>query len=346
MNFFTRSRKNPILKPFPNHKWESFKVYNCGAIYENNKYHLFYRAVGKGNSWHSSIGYAVSDNGEVFTRFKKPLLYPKKPFEKLGVEDPRITKVDNTFFMTYTAYDGDCARLGLATSSNLKSWIRHGVMLKKWNLIDAGGFVVEWDEARKNSKIAPELSKAGVIFPEVIGGKYWMLFGDSNIWLATSNNGLTWRAGPKPFLRPRKGNHFDSVHVEMGPSPIKTEKGWLVLYHGIDKKIYYRIGFLLLDLNNPSKILYRSDNPIFEPEESYELKGIVDILPGGLKALQKMNKAKLKKFLEAADKTGRMPKVTFCCGATLVGDALRIYYGASDTFICTATASLKNILDR
>lgn len=339
---FTRSKNNPILKPNKNHDWESRKVYNCGAICENNQYHLFYRAVG--DDWISSIGYAVSEDGENFERFNKPILFPESDLEKRGLEDPRISKINDVYFLTFTAYDGYAARLNFAVSKDLKNWEKRGVMMPDWNSEKAGAFRVKWDEARNTGAAKKEWSKAGGVFSEKIDNRYWMLFGDSNIWLANSSDGLKWEQEWEPFIRPRKGNYFDNAHIEMGPPPIKTDAGWLVLYHGIDDKIVYRLGFLLLDLNNPSKILYRSDKPIFEPEEPYELSGIVDILPGGLKAMEKMSKEELNEFLEKHKQSGRMPQVIFCCGAVVVNGILRIYYGASDSVICTATAKLGNIL--
>ena len=130
----------------------------------------------------------------------------------------------------------------------------------------------------------------------------------------------------------------------MGPPPIKTKKGWLVLYHGINDSHWYKIGFLLLDLKNPRKIIYRSEKPIFGPEKDYEMSGIVDVLPGGLETMQKMSKKELKNFLAKNDTKGTMPKVTFCCGAIVVNDILRIYYGASDSVICTAIANINDLL--
>lgn len=165
------------------------------------------------------------------------------------------------------------------------------------------------------------------------------------MWFATSADGVKWTGDQIPFLGPRDGDFFDNTFVEMGPSPIKTEKGWLVLYHGIDNKHCYKIGFLLLDLADPRKIIFRSDSPIFEPAKDYEMSGIVDVLPGGLEAMQKMTEEELKNFLVENNDKGTMPKVTFCCGATVVNEKLRIFYGASDSVICTATADLKDILD-
>lgn len=304
---------------------------------------MFYRAVGEGSLWHSSIGYAVSDDGEHFERFDEPLLTPKLELESLGIEDPRVVKIGDAYVMAYTGYDGDSARLLIATSGDLRHWERHGEVIPQWDLEKAHGFQVKWDEARfTQTALNKRWIKSGGIFSEKIDDRYWMLFGDSNMWFATSRDGLKWEPVWEPFIRPRAGM-FDSVHVEMGPPPIKTEKGWLVLYHGIDEKIVYRIGFLLLDLGDPREILYRSDEPVFEPQEPYELSGIVDILPGGLKKLQSMSKEELNEFLRTAEVKGFMPKVVFCNGAVLAGDTLRIYYGASDSVICTATVKLDDI---
>jgi len=316
---FIRSKSNPILKPDKKPSWRSRKVYNPGAIYENKKYHLFYRAVGR--DWISRIGYAISSDGEKFVSEFQPRLLPQGDLETRGIEDPRITKIKNSYYLTYTAYNGDCARLNLTTSNDLKNWRKHGPMLKNWNFLKAGGFIVKWDKVRNQYPVRSQWSKAGGIFPELISNKYWMIFGDSNLWLAQSKDGKKWQPIEKPFLQPRK-NYFDSIHLEMGPSPIKINKGWLVLYHGVDKEIVYRLGYLFLDLTNPNKILYRSAKPIFEPSASYELGGSVDI-------------------------TGdNKPKVIFCCGAVIVNNILRIYYGAGDSVIGTAMIKLDELIKR
>jgi predicted GH43/DUF377 family glycosyl hydrolase len=342
---FTRSQHNPILLPVKDHVWESLKVYNPGIIYHKNRYHLFYRAVGRGEDWHSSIGYALSENGEKFKRFKTPLLEPELKIEKRGLEDPRITEIKNKFYLTYTAYDGTTARLVLATSDDLKNWQHRGEMLPNWDAKKAHGFTVPWDEAQQTSAAKHHWSKAGGIFPEKIKNKYWLLFGSRHLWLASSKDGIKYEPNLKPFIKPRKGKNFDNVHVEMGPPPLKTKHGWLVLYHGIDSNITYRLGFLILDLDDPTRILFRSKKPIFEPREPYEMTGIADILPGGLKALEEMGPAELSQYVTKIDKQHKMPHIIFCCGAIIVDDTLRIYYGANDTFICTATAKLNDILN-
>lgn len=354
-DLFTRSKHNPILEPDKRHDWEAFKVYNPGAFYEHGKYHLYYRAMNKSEDWYSSLGYAVSNDGEHFERFPSPLLAPnpKNKLEKRGYEDPRITKVGDTYFMAYAAYDGIEPRLNIATSKDLKNWTKHGQAFTDFRFIQMGGVFPRWKTGKLRNIRKPEgkdeRSKAGGIFPEKIKNKYWMLFNEHRIWLAHSENGIEWTVIPEPFLNPRRDDYFDNFFVEMGPPPIKTSNGWLVLYHAIDRKIYYRLGVLLLDLKDPRKILYRSKEPIFGPKEAYELgkligKTFIDIIPGGLEAIHSKNRYDLKLYLEELDKKKMIPKVIFCCGAVVVDGVLRIYYGASDTFICTATAKLDDIL--
>ncbi|MDP1689151.1 MAG: hypothetical protein Q8L47_03410 [bacterium] len=345
LNLFTRSKNNPILKPNPENPWESLKVYNPGAIYEDETYNLFYRAMG--NDWVSSIGHATSQDGENFTRVSStPILAAEFDYEKKGLEDPRVIKVADNYFMAHTAYDGDCARLALATSRDLKVWEKHGPIQKEWDWIKHISWLKYFKELVKaRFHLQRNWSKAGAIFPEIINGKYFLFFGDHHIWLSTSSDSLNWEIPQTPFLKARPAPFFDNAFIEMGPPPIITTKGWLVLYHGVDYKFVYRLGFLLLDLNDPTKILYRSTEPIFEPQEPYELKGIVDILPGGYKQMENMSPEELKTFINKMDKLGKMPRVAFVNGAVLIGDTLRIYYGASDSVICTATANINDILN-
>jgi predicted GH43/DUF377 family glycosyl hydrolase len=353
-DIFLRSKHNPIIKPNPKHKWESLKVYNPGAIFHDGKYYLFYRAMGIGEDWHSSLGYAVSKDGEKFKRFSKPMFERDKsnPFELRGFEDPRIVKIGNTFYMTYAVYDGKTPRLHIVTSQNLKKWNKKYRVLKDFRLTKQGGVFVKWKDGKPieiNNPSEPEKderTKAGAIFPEKINGKYWMLFNEYRIWLASSKDGIEWEVNPKtPFIEPRKNtNLFDNVFVEAGPSPIRTDKGWLVFYHGINDAIQYNLGILLLDLNNPEKILYRSEEPIFGPKEKYELSGIVDIIPGATNLIEQGKKDELKALLKKAIEKGFMPQVTFTAGAVLNNGIIRLYYGAGDEYICTATAKLEDVL--
>jgi len=345
-NLFTRSKLNPILRPNPANWWETKKLYNPGIIFYDNKYHMFYRAVGSDENWKSSIGYASSDDGENFQKFNDPLLSGETEFEKRGLEDPRITKIDDIFYMSYAAYDGITPRLSIATSLDLKNWQKQDFAFSDWQFAQAGGIFTSFDDDNKPfvKPQSAEWSKSGAIFPEKINGKFLMLFGEHRIWFATSDDGIKWVGDQTPFLGPRSENYFDNTFVETGPPPIKTEKGWLVLYHGIDEKNCYRIGFLLLDLDDPRKILWRSDEPIFEPKENYETSGMVDVMPGGTDKMEKMSDFELNNFIAEKNSKGAMPKIVFCCGAVVVNGTLRIYYGASDSVICTATANLNEIL--
>ena len=340
---FQRSKNNPILIPNAAHAWEDFKVYNPGVIYENNLYHLFYRARGK--NWISTIGYATSRDGQAFVRFQKPILAPDQSIERNGLEDPRVVKIENTYFMTYTAYDGYVARLCIATSHDLLNWKKQGLVFQNWDWtkkLSRVGYLPELIKSKFQLK--KDWCKAGALFPEKIKNRYWMLFGDRNIWLAHSENGLKWQPVQEPILEARQGNYFDNYFAEMGPPPIKTKRGWLVFYHGVNRKKVYRLGFFILDYADPTKIIFRASQPVFEPQEPYELKGAVDILPGGSKAMEKMDEHKLQEFIAKNERRGKMPHVTFVCGAVLVEDKIRIFYGASDMVVCTAVANLKDIL--
>jgi predicted GH43/DUF377 family glycosyl hydrolase len=199
IDLFVRSKQNPIIKPNPKHDWEALKVYNPGAIFHNGQYHLFYRAMGIGADWHSALGYAVSDDGENFERFPEPILDrdPLNPLELRGLEDPRITKIGDTFYMTYAVYDGKTPRLHIATSLDLKNWNKGYRVLNDFRLTKQGGLFVKWRDGKPielNSPSLPEKderTKAGAIFPEKINGKYWMLFNEYRIWLANSKDGIS-----------------------------------------------------------------------------------------------------------------------------------------------------------
>lgn len=340
---FTRSNKNPIIEANPKFPWRLRKVYNPTVIYEDQVFHLFFRAVGE--DWISKIGYAASRDGENFVCEPNPILEPAEDYERKGMEDPRLTKAGDTYYLTYTAYDGDCARLALATSTDLRTWQRHGIIFPDWESGKAKSFTVSWDAAQIKSLKKNEWVKAGAIFPEKINGKFWMLFGDRNIWIANSKDGINWKPEFEPFIEPRKGYYFDSIYVEMGPPPIQTKKGWLCIYHGIDKNRTYRLGYFLLDLNDPQEIIKRCENFLLEPEVTYELNGIVDIFSGGFEALSKLDKQELDRLIKREKNNYEMPKVIFCCGANLNDDKLRIFYGGADTVICTATAELEDILE-
>ncbi len=345
MEIFKRAQENPILKPNPANSWESLKLYNPGAIFDGKKYHLFYRAIGGGSDWHSCIGHALSLDGINFERLPEPALVPTLDHEVRGLEDPRLTKIGDTYYMAHATFDGEDVRLQVATSSDLYTWQKHTPALTGWCFSSAGGVYRKFTEDGiiiKEKK--GEWSKSGAIFPEKFDGKFRMLFGEYNIWSASSDDGISWTASRSPFLAARSGDFFDNTFVEMGPPPILTKRGWLILYHGIDQKHCYRLGFLLLDKSDPSQVLYRHPEPIFWPEAHYELSGLIDVIPGGLDKLLKMDKQEQKTYIEELRTKHQLPQVIFCCGSVLRENELRIYYGAGDSVICTATADIGEIL--
>ncbi|ADU51644.1 glycosidase related protein [Thermaerobacter marianensis DSM 12885] len=216
---FVKHPGNPILAP-QGSTWEAKDVFNPAAVVKDGRVYLLYRAedhTGPGQ-WNgtSRIGLAVSDDGIHFQRYPDPVLEPTEPYEwPGGCEDPRLTCIDGRYFLTYTAYDGASARLCLATSTDLVRWEKHGVLFPDWD----GGTGRVW-------------SKSGAICPEKINGRYVMYFGDTSIWVATSEDGIRWEPEPEPVLQVRpEADAFDTLLVEPGPAPLVTDRGILLVYN-------------------------------------------------------------------------------------------------------------------
>lgn len=310
---------NPILAPIIHHLWESKAVFNPTAFYEEGKVHLVYRAVGEEDV--STLGYATSSDGvTIDKRHKEPIYVPTQQFEGNqgyspsakspfvsgpgwgGVEDPRITKIDGRLYMVYVAFDGsNPPRLAL-TSIEVSDFLSH-----HWN----------WDRPVLISKPG-EINKSGSILPERVNGKYVIFHRVyPNILIdfvdSLEFDGKTFLKGEYK-ITPRSDS-WDSRKVGVGPAPLKTEDGWLVFYSGVDDKddARYKIGAMLLDLADPTRVLFRSPAAILEPTEHYE--------NGGLKC-----------------------GVVYPCGAVLIDDKLIVYYGGSDTYVCAATAELPGFL--
>lgn len=280
-----RYQGNPILLPQTLHDWEALNVFNPAVVYYNGLFHMLYRA--QRFDFISSIGYAVSKDGLDWLRLDQPVLEPSNELETKGVEDPRITRIGDTFYMTYTAYSEHGIRVSLAASSNLITWERLGVILP--------------DEDNKDA----------ALFPEQIGERYVMLHRRSpHLWLAFSDNLQNW-TDHQIIMRPRPGT-WDSFKIGAAGPPIKTDQGWLLIYHGVDKNYVYRLGIALLNLNDPRVVIKRQEKPILEPEEEWELYGDV-------------------------------PNVVFSCGQVMTDDVLYVYYGGADKVIGLATADRKQI---
>ncbi len=267
-------------------KWEEKDVFNPAAVVRNGKIHLLYRAedtVGK-HAGTSRIGLATSGDGLHFERLPEPVFYPANDSMKLfewegGVEDPRIVETeDGRYVMTYTAYDGEIARLCLATSLDLMQWEKHGLVL---------GYGKHRDTWSKSGAIVCRQAGEKLIATK-INGKYWMYWGDTDIFAATSDDLLHWQPlqdenGLVKIFGPRPGQ-FDSELVEPGPPAMIVEGGILMIYNSknSDKEGdpalpvgTYTAGQILLDKNDPTKVVARTDSNFFKPEKGYEISGQV-----------------------------------------------------------------------
>ncbi len=261
---FVRDRANPILRP-TNRIWESRFVFNPAAIVKDGLVHLLYRA--QGPDGRSSIGLATSSDGVRFTRRNKPVMEATLPFELPGgCEDPRVVLVGGTYYMTYTGYDGVSARLGLATSRDLITWTKHGALFPNFETRTVGK---PW-------------SKSGAIYTTPIDGKYYMYFGDVDIYWATSTDLIHWTPGPvdDPVMRPQVGTYTQRL-LEPGPPPLITENGYILLIHNAaahdpDGKLIYRAGQALIDPAKPTRELARLTTPFLVPETPEEISGQVN----------------------------------------------------------------------
>jgi len=258
----TRASLDPVLSP-RGIKWESAGTFNPATTMKDGKVVMLYRAQDSLGT--SSLGYAESEDGLHFTRRPQPILSPEEKYEtEGGLEDPRLQKFGDTWYLTYTGYNRRDAQLCLATSKDLIHWERKGVIVPAYT----GNWNVGW-------------SKSGAIVPEKIGGKYWMYWlgtsADKNdqMGLSRSVDLLHWTEATDTPVLPRRPGKFDSRVVEPGPPPILTPKGIVLIYNGADDNLVYRTGVAVFDRADPRKLLYRSDEPIFFPDLPWEKSGQV-----------------------------------------------------------------------
>jgi len=254
-----RYKNNPILMPIKEHSWESRHVSNAGAVIYNNKVCILYRAEGEDNrksspSWYvSRMGIAISENGfNIVERRKNPVIDTNEENvpEADGVEDPRITKIGNTYYIVYavTSYIGD--RIALATTKDFNTYTKHGLLMGDISQRTAG------------------------LFPEKINGKYLLIHRIlPNIWLSETNDFKQFK-NSKIILKTGIAKWCE-LKIGIGPSPIKTNSAWVLFFHGKDRNKIYRVGIAWLDLKDPSKVIKIQKEPVLEPEKDYEKKGFV-----------------------------------------------------------------------
>ena len=304
-----RASETPILSP-QGTGWESAGTFNPAVVKTaKDKFVMLYRAQDEKGT--SRLGYAESEDGIHFTRGAEPVLSPETEYEKDGgVEDPRLQKFGDTYYLTYTGYNKKDAQLCLATSKDLIHWERKGVILPAYK----GNWNVAW-------------TKSGAIVPEKIGGKYWMYWlgttadKTDQMGLSYSDDLLHWTEATKTPVLPRRPGKFDSRVVEPGPPPILTPAGIVLVYNGADDKLVYRTGVAVFDRADPRKVISRTDEPIFAPEKEWEKVGQVPnvVFVEGMLPLE-------QRTLE--DGTAlKTPRKSFL-----------FYYGGADKFVGVAEA--------
>lgn len=318
-------------------EFENQAVLNPASIVKDGETHMFYRAVRKPDMV-STIGYCRLRGVKVINRSNKPILFPEHDYEKMGVEDPRIVLLDGIYYLFYTVYDGRNALFAYATSSDLVTFVKKGIISpqisyhtaaqlfgrsktkvkEKYFIFDSfirdrqGGDILLWE-------------KDAFIFPKKINGRFALIhrvlpgiqviyFDDfkdltEDYWKEHLSN-----LGSHIVLDPEY--RFESRNIGGGCPPIETKDGWLLIYHAVDDRepSKYKIGAMLLDLKDPTKVLYRPKKPLLEPTYLYENEGY----KGG---------------------------VAYPCGAVVKDDELFVYYGGADSVLCAATAKLNSLLD-
>jgi predicted GH43/DUF377 family glycosyl hydrolase len=331
-----KSSNNPIIEPTAR-SWESGGTFNPAAVKVGDKVHLLYRAVGN-DSW-SRIGHAESKDGVHFDeRSKRPVYSPHEWFESPaereidekkensineatiikaehdhtlfasggswgGCEDPKATLIDGRIYMTYVAHNGSWPQRSALTSISVDDFLN-----KKW----------KWSKSMLMSPPGVG-SKSAVILPEKIDGKF-VLF--HRIWpdimidkvpeLEFGEKSGRWLTG-QHAIRPRS-SYWDSRKMSMGAAPVKTDKGWLAIYNAVDKRdsSKYKIGAMLLDLHDPTKVIARSRRPILSPDEWYENNG--------------------------------KPGIAYPGGALDLDGTLHVYYGGGDLVSCVATIGTEELV--
>ncbi|KAA3436711.1 glycoside hydrolase family 130 protein [Rufibacter hautae] len=313
--FVKADAANPVLIPDPDAMfydpirkdsvaWEAKDVFNPTVAVRNDTVYMLYRAEDKIGKFAgtSRLGLAYSTDGLKFTKYPAPVLYPDNDAYKAlewegGCEDPRMVEDENgTYYLTYTAYDGKTARLMIATSKDLRNWKKHGSVFGK---AKNGKYIKYWTKA--GSIIARQ--EGSRLVATKINGKYQMLWGESNIYMATSDNLIDWTPVPetdptkakpdsmrgydeafKVVFQPRK-HEFDSELVEPGPPALLTDRGIVFIYNSKNSPTYgdttlaagnYAAGQVLLDKNDPFKVLARTSKWFITPDKDYEINGQVD----------------------------------------------------------------------
>ena len=331
-------KKEGIILSRTDLEFENEGVLNPAAIREGDDVHIFYRAVQKGNF--SSVGYCrLTGPLTIAERWDKPIIVPEFDYESHGVEDPRIVKIDDVYYLTYTAYDGNNALGALATSTDMKHFEKQGIIVPSITYAEFVSLVEKSTKIRENyyrdhkfynQEAPPEKillwDKNVVFFPRKIGGKLMFLHrirpgiqlvAVDNLQELTSEFWKNYFLNLQDHIVLEPMFQHESKYTGSGCPPIETEHGWLLIYHGAEETskglVYSACAAALMDLENPVKVIARLPYPLFTPEYNWEIHGDVN-------------------------------NVVFPTGAAVFGDTLYIYYGAADKRIACASLSLSALL--
>lgn len=309
-----RHKKNPILLPNDSNWWESKAVFNCAVLRDDNRIHMLYRAVGEYEKYISRIGYASSSDGFCFTRRREIALAPSEEYEKYGIEDPRLVKIDQEIYLSYVVLSTyvsqrPSASTALATTNDFSNYTRLGIITSKGS---DNKDVVLFPE-NVNQQLSDGTGNLKYLFlhrPSTwVGSKYGV--DRPSIWIG---EGASLTNFEKHTLLIKPEQQWEMLKVGAGPPPIKTKEGWLLIYHGVDRDHVYAAGAALFDLKDPTKVIARTKKPVLEPNEPYE-------------------------------KNGDVNNVVFPTAAYVMDEKLFVYYGAADKVCCLATIDLENFLD-
>ncbi len=327
-----RCKDNPIVRP-DSLGWRRAATFNPGVVYDNGRFLMYDRAAGSLKPFKTSIGLLESSDG---IRFRSVKNTPVFSGEMLGypggsVEDARVVKIAGIFYMVYALqpYSFDCWPTGTALPDYFPENYPEWRETKTEPMITRSGIAVSEDGINFRQlcyTTPPEIDdRDNVLFPEKINGRFALLrrpmqyvgpeYGTSlpGIWISYSDNLMEWS---KPELVAVAENFgWEGTKIGAAATPLKTDHGWLVLYHGVDQNAVYRVGAMLLDRNDPRKVIARTKKYIMEPEEYYEKSGLV------------------------------LPNVIFPTANLIVNDLVYIYYGCCDTCISLATVPLQELLD-
>ena len=314
-----RFKENPIIQPRGD-DWESSAAYNGGAVLKDGKIHILYRAIGEYKNYISRVGHAVFDTDlNLIKRHDEPCFTPEFSFWEKSVEDIRITPLNGKFYVTYVVTITPCPPAGVRDRLGMPMIPQAGTRVAVAETTDFVnfkrlGFITPYGTNQRDT----------VIFPEKINGKIAVLhrpaewIGDSYgtdkpaIWFAFLDR---WEGGLSDHKLVMKSEFdWETYKIGAGPPPIKTDKGWLLIYHGVQMNRTYRAGAALLDLEAPWKVIARTESPILEPETDYEC-------------------------------VGDMPNVVFPQGAVVVDGELLVFYGGADKVLGTARANLNKFVD-